>query len=161
MFQECETEEQATRLYWRLAKYFHPDSGGEADLFILLQNAKEERLSFINMKEELAYQEKRYQKEKPKEKPSEKPRAEKPQKAYPKEGKYQPAEDVIIAGDNRLEILADIWEYSEENPRFNTSFLEEISQSLDKRGFLTEIQYSCLLNIYYGFKLHIKVAQHA
>ena len=136
MFGRCKDKEECKKLFKRLAKYLHPDTGGENDLFIMLQDSYE---FVVQAFEDL----------------------ENSKKTHRKEPKYQDLKytkvfENISSGDDRLEILEDIFSYQKAHPKFHSDFVNSVSDYLEENGLLTSGQYNTLVKIYYSFRMDKK-----
>jgi len=145
MFHNCTDEKQVSDLYRTLAKYLHPDKGGESNLFVLLGESKEKKLSMLKSFE------------KPKEDEKPKKEQEKPKEKFtpPENGKYQPKEENITLKEHQetCKIILDILEYAKGNKGFDTNFTRSVQLYLSSKGYITVNQYNILLKIYYRFNI--------
>ena len=99
MWHRCKTVDDCKKLFRRLALMIHPDKGGEADIFITIQESYE--MELINRKS------KEY----------------KPPTYQPQERLYEQRYDKVHEGDPDLNILSEIEEYASTHPKFNCDYL--------------------------------------
>jgi hypothetical protein len=133
MFQYCQNEEEAKKLYHRLAKRLHPDSGGENELMILLQKDYDIALNRIKPS---ALASKFYDADGVKPPPTPSPPS-------------KPAETVPI-GDQRLEFMKKLIELLKNvavSPNVR-NFIIYAFKFQSKNRFLTIQQYKALKHIY-------------
>lgn len=135
MFFKCKNEREVKELYRKLALKLHPDHGGCSMLFNLLQDAKD------NMIRLLAKVEKNIE----------------PGAFKTRNRKYENQIEDVYAGDECLEIIKDFRKYKEKVSSFSLSFLESLEDFLSDRGYLTSIQYNCLVKTYYAFRMWEKI----
>lgn len=133
MFEKCKNEQEVKELFRRLAKHLHPDVGGEADLMARLQDSKNyhielfQSMSAAEAKEKAQQQNERY---------------------------YQNVfEDVFSGQHNIEELIYEMEEYAKQQPRFNRSFLDDVTKFLEGNGYITSSQYNALVKIYYSFRM--------
>lgn len=128
MFHKCKSSDEVKALYRRLAMLLHPDKGGDNALMTLLTECYEKTFDqFKKVEEQITDLEK---------------------------GKYRPVFDDILINDPRIDIIKDMWLYSEKHPKFNTAFLESISDYLENKGYITKAQYNSLIKTYYSFRMY-------
>ena len=132
MFFKCKTSGEAKKLFRRLAKYLHPDCGGEADLMNLLKEAYDQ---FNFFKEEL---EKTEEEDIP-----------------PSDGDYdfESSEGYVYKEDKRLSVIEKIYKYAETHESFNTSFTNSVVESLEENERITQRQYNALVRVYDSFRM--------
>lgn len=128
MFDSCQTEEESKKLYRRLSLHLHPDHGGEHDLFILLTNAYELHIKYINDIKNIVDN-------------------------IEKGPRYIKTIFDIEEEDQALEIIDEILQYAKTHKRFDPSFVESIQEYLEENGKVTSNQYNKLVNIYYSFRM--------
>ena len=132
MWHRCKTVDYCKKLFRRLALMIHPDKGGEADIFITIQESYE--MELINRKS------KEY----------------KPPKYQPQERLYEQRYDKVHEGDPDLNILSEIEEYASTHPKFNCDYLHAMIDYLNTYTYLTSNQYNKLVNVYYAFGMQNK-----
>lgn len=143
MWHRCETAEDVKKLFRRIALMVHPDKGGEADIFIMLQESYEEEIlrrkaRSSNPKNKTTYKKK-----------------EEPKKDQPKYGGlYEAVYENVYVGDERLEMLKSIFLYAKSHPNFKTEFLLSVWDFISKHSYATSGQYNGLLKAYYSFKMY-------
>ena len=144
MFSKCSTESEAKTLFRSLAKRLHPDHGGSA---ILMKHLKEAYDEFINViscldeAQESQQQQSQQQKKRRKSNP-----------VY-ECNKYERVYEDLELGDERLELLDDMYKYAREHSKFDTSFINSINAFLEEKEYITEGQYNALLNTYKAFRM--------
>ena len=131
MYHRCKTKEDVKTLFRKLAKYLHPDHGGDHECFILLNESYEEKI--------LSYQSEN------------KVNVKKEFKGNP--GKYQTTSDKIHHEDEEIQILFEIMEYALKHKRFNTDYINSVHDFLLEKGYVTSSQYNSLVKIYYSFRI--------
>lgn len=62
--------------------------------------------------------------------------------------KYEKTSDPIKEEDVRINILTDILTWSENQPKFNASFVLKMEDLVIKNGFIDPNEYNALVNIY-------------
>ncbi len=129
MWHRCKDEDECKKLFRRLALMIHPDKGGEADIFVVLQESYDME---IKLRKSKTYRPPQYK---------------------PEETLYRQRYEHIYREDKGLNILTDIEEYAFKNCKFNTDFLFSMMEFLDKNGYLTCNQYNTLVKIYYAFNM--------
>lgn len=128
MFHNCRSKEDVKSLFRRLAKYLHPDHGGDAKLMILLQEARDQAEEILDGYEE--YETK-----------------------HKEDREYYTVYDDIRAGDPLLSIFDEIDRYAAKNKRFDMSYTNSVWEYLEKNGYITSNQFNGLVKIYYAFRM--------
>lgn len=132
MFSTCKNREEAKALFRKLAKYLHPDKGGDGALMILL---KDSYTNFLNILGELENA------------PFRKPPPDQ------KSSKYEEVYEEVYKGDDALNIIQDIYKYADKHKSFNVSFVESVEEFLQEKCYVTEGQYNGLLKVYHSFRM--------
>lgn len=130
MFHNCNNEKDAKELFRRLAHYLHPDKGGESDLMILLQQAYENTLMIF--------------------KEIEKMNIEQTSKSVLK---YKNVYEDVPINDPKIDIIKEIFRYSNQHPSFKTSYIESVRDYGIEKGYVTSSQYNHLVKTYYAFRM--------
>jgi len=126
MFEKCLTATEVKELFRKLAKFLHPDVGGDAYLMNRLQESRDYFISLIENCEKLQNQQ---------------------------EPKYHKSYEDVLLGDENLEIIQDILRYAQTHPKFTTNFVESVEAFLEENGYITSAQYNALVKCYYAFKM--------
>lgn len=135
MFEVCKSTEEVKNLFRKLARHLHPDAGGDSFLMNRLQESKEYHLWKMSLPNESTKD------------------CETKTKDYKTEG-YEESYEDIFEEDSRIEIIQDIFNYAKSHPRFCTSFVESVSDYLEKKGYITSAQYNSLVRCYYAFRMN-------
>lgn len=138
MFHKCSSEEEAKKLFRRLALRLHPDAGGDSDLMILLQEWYEYSREAINESSKKQEKETKWSGE-----------------------KYHKSYENIYSGDERLHIIVEIFAYSDSHKKFDPSMTESINEYLSENGYITSAQYNALVRVYYAFRMDQKKEKNA
>jgi hypothetical protein len=77
---------------------------------------------------------------------------EKVKKSRP--GKYKDIDIPLTLDDENWFIFDEIFKFAKENKRFDSTFVEDIFDTLTTKGYISAKAFSSVLNIYYGFKMH-------
>ena len=144
MFHNCTNKEDVKKLFRRIAKHLHPDSGGEHDLMILLQESYQISFDFYENLEKLEKEEET------------KRRQEEERKRKQQVKAYEKTEEDVHEEDQRLEIIDKIRRYSENHKKFKLDFVESIEETLENRGYITSGQFNALVKIFYNFRMDIE-----
>lgn len=124
MWHRCKNNEELKILYKRLAYLLHPDTRGESDLFIILQesfNSEKDRRKEFDFSAFEVSDENEIRKK---------------------------TVDHVFQGDPRLKIISDIEEYAKKNTLYNLSFIKSIKKYLVSKGYITSSQYNSMIRIW-------------
>lgn len=144
MFFKCDSKDECQKLFRKLALRVHPDMGGSNELMILLQEAFDDRIKYL---------------EKPKKKSTEKKKSkDKPKKDKPKQADkiYENVYEKIYFDDDRLSVLDEILEYLKAHNNLKINFVHDVQRYLQENDFMTSGQYNALVKIYYQYEMHKK-----
>jgi hypothetical protein len=125
MFQKCQTTEETKTLFRKLAKYLHPDVGGDTQLMILLQETYEMHLHSLENQKMIGTTE--------------------------SEPVYTPI--WIYKDDPRTKVVYEILKYAKYNKRFDDTFVASIKDQLEANGKISQAQLNSILKVYKGFKM--------
>lgn len=131
MFQNCKNENEAKKLFRRLALRLHPDAGGEGDLMVLLQESYETFLYYISTRDSGIFD---------------------PEVDITEDG-YQNVYEPISINDPRIKIFDEIYAFAKTYDTFNTSFVDSVYEFAKRKGYVTAAQFNCLVDKYYCFEM--------
>lgn len=164
MFHTCKTKAEVNTLFKRLAKYLHPDHGGENDLMILLTEAKEKALSGLGGYSGLSSEDilgdaykkayRRYEEEESwfRESTS----GERFYRSKPHGQKYNSTIGNVHREHPYSGIIDDILAAAKKNPRIKTHLAERAKSTMEMKGYISAEEYNELV-MYYR---HKKVDQY-
>ncbi len=132
MFRNCPDKDSATKLYKRLAFRLHPDHGGSNDLFMLLYDAYNEHIKILESEIDMNLLK---------------------DKSSHIERKYKDTDSRVKDGDDKLDIIVEMYEYAENHTSFETKFLDSVCIQLKDNGSISAAQYNALVKIYYSFRI--------
>lgn len=145
MFHRCRTEQDIKTLFRRVAKFLHPDMGGNHELMIILQESYDQALESLKGSNKSVYD--FYEDLKKNYKDPPKPKWE----AF--DGIYQKMTERVWWGDPRLEIIDEIKDYARDHEKFKLDFVESVEEFLIENEYITSKQFNVLVNIYYSFAM--------
>lgn len=129
MFHRCKDKEDGHKLFKKLAKYLHPDTGGDHESFILLKECFDMFLDYLTS----GFHENTEKKGDP--------------------NRYQLSPYDVTEGSDKLKIFDEITKYSKTHLKYNLSYLESVQEYLQEHGFITSGQYNALVKNYYAFRM--------
>lgn len=133
MFEQCKDKSEIKSLFRKLAKYLHPDVGGDSYLMNRLQESKEYHELKLALDTEINREEQK-----------------KSRRGYEKV-----YEDVHV-DDWEFTIIDEIYSYALKNKSFSTQWIDSIYEYYEIKGYITSAQYNTLVKCYYSFNMHEK-----
>ena len=144
MWHKCKNDDDAKKLFRKLALRLHADHGGSDELMILLTESYEMRKgSKTNSSSEKIYRKK--QKE---------PTVN---TVWKKGDCYEKVVDDVSAYDEMfLSLTKEITSYAKENEKFKMDYIESILEYAQKNQRVTSNQFNSLVKVYYSFRMNEK-----
>lgn len=125
MFDDCKDKKEINLLFFRLAKFLHPDHGGENDLMTILLKSRDKAFDIIELKEN---------------------------QDNSKNQKEYSFHERIFGDDVRLEIFGHIEILFKKLKIKLPTFIKSIKEFYKKRGYITEKQHQAVLDLFLRYE---------